>query len=267
MSRGRSLFIAAGAAGLLVLTFGVAWAAGTLSPKEQLGKAIFFDENLSLNRNLACASCHGAAVGFTGPDSLINLHGAVYEGSIAGAFGNRKPPSSAYTTMSPILHVDKKGAWVGGNFWDGRATGEKLGIPAADQAQGPFLNPAEQALPDSACVVYRVFTGGYGADFEAVWGAGSRSITWPSPSDVEASCSVLGGTVTLSAVDRATANTAYDRIALSIAAFEASAEVNSFSSKYDATTTGKAELTALEQRGLTPVSYTHLRAHETRHDL
>jgi cytochrome c peroxidase len=256
MSRGRSLFIAVGAVGLLALTFTVASAAGTLSPtgtqasSARLGKAIFFDQNLSLNRNLSCASCHDPAVGFTGPISAINLHGAVYEGSIAGAFGNRKPPSSAYTTMSPILHVDKKGAWVGGNFWDGRATGAKLGIPAADQAQGPFLNPAEQALPDSACVVYRVFTGGYGADFEAAWGAGSRSITWPSPSDVEASCSVLGGTVTLSAADRAKANTAYDRIALSIAAYEASAAVNTFSSKYDATFGGGAKLTKLEQRGL-----------------
>src|SRR5450759_4647999 len=54
--------------------------------------------------------------------------------------------------------------------------------------------------------------------------------------------------------DRAKADVAYDRIALSIAAFEASAEVNSFSSKYDATTTGKAKLTALEQRGLTLLS-------------
>src|SRR5450759_3984202 len=256
MWRARTLLLAAGAVGLLVVTFGVASAAGTLSPtgtlspNERLGKAIFFAANLSLNRNLACASCHGAAVGFTGPISEINQHGAVYEGSVAGAFGNRKPPSNAYTTMSPILHVDKTGTWVGGNFWDGRATGAKLGNPAADQAQGPFLNPKEQALPDSACVVYRVFTGGYGADFEAVWGAGSRSITWPSPSDVEASCSVLGGTVNLSAVDRATANTAYDRIALSIAAYEGSAEVNTFSSKYDATFGGGVQLTALEQRGL-----------------
>jgi len=46
--------------------------------------------------------------------------------------------------------------FIGGNFWDGRATGEKLGNPAADQAQGPFLNPKEQALPNAACVVYRV---------------------------------------------------------------------------------------------------------------
>jgi cytochrome c peroxidase len=257
MWRARTLLLAAGAVGLLAVTFGVASAAGTLSPtgtlspNERLGKAIFFDENLSLNRNTACASCHGAAVGFTGPISEINQHGAVYEGSVAGAFGNRKPPSNAYTTMSPILHVDKTGAWVGGNFWDGRATGEKLGNPAADQAQGPFLNPKEQALPDSACVVYRVFTGGYGADFEAVWGAGSRSITWPSPSDVEASCSVPNGTVTLSTQDRAKADVSYDRIALSIAAYEASAEVNTFSSKYDAASKGEAKLTALEQRGLT----------------
>src|SRR5450756_2031430 len=105
MLRGRSLFIAAGAAGLLMLTFTVAWAAGTLSPKEELGKAIFFDQNLSLNRNLSCSSCHDPAVGFTGPISEINQHGAVYEGSIAGAFGNRKPPSSAYTTTVSYTHL------------------------------------------------------------------------------------------------------------------------------------------------------------------
>ena len=249
MSRRRSLFIAAGAAGLLMLTFTVAWAAGPLSSKEELGKAIFFDQNLSLNRNLACASCHGAAVGFTGPDSLINLHGAVYEGSIAGAFGNRKPPSSAYTTMSPILNLDATMGWVGGNFWDGRATGAKLGIPAADQAQGPFLNPKEQALPDSACVVYRVSVASYPVSYKAVWGTDLGSVTWPA--GIDAACSTEGATVTLSDPDRATANTAYDRIALSIAAYEASAEVNTFSSKYDATTKGKAKLTALEQRGLT----------------
>jgi cytochrome c peroxidase len=81
MPRGRYLLIAAAAAGLLMVTFGVASAAGMLSPTEtqsssaRLGKAIFFDQNLSLNRNLSCASCHDAAVGFTGPLSKINLHG------------------------------------------------------------------------------------------------------------------------------------------------------------------------------------------------
>jgi len=42
---------------------------------------------------------------------------------------------------------------------------------------------------------------------------------------------------------------AYDQIALSIAAYEASPEVNAFSSKYDLTFTGKSKLTKLEQKG------------------
>ena len=146
-----------------------------LTPEEQLGKSIFFDENLSINQNQSCASCHGPEAGWTGPLSDINAHGAVYEGSIPGRFGNRKPPSAAYATLSPIFHMDRHGLFVGGNFWDGRATGEKLGNPAADQAQGPFLNPVEQALPDSACVVYRVCNGAYPVSFEEVWG--DRAVT------------------------------------------------------------------------------------------
>lgn len=42
---------------------------------------------------------------------------------------------------------------------------------------------------------------------------------------------------------------AYDYVALSIAAYEASSEVNPFSSKYDAFLAGKAELTKQERRG------------------
>ena len=121
-----------------------------LSPNEQLGKSIFFDTDLSINGNQACAACHTPEVGWTGPDSALNVDGAVYEGSISGRFGNRKPPSSAYATHSPILHyvIKKKAAlFIGGNFWDGRATGEKLGNPAADQAQGPFLNPPGAGTP------------------------------------------------------------------------------------------------------------------------
>ncbi len=110
-----------------------------------LGKKLFFDQRLSVNGNQACAACHGPQVGWTGPDAEINVHGAVYEGSVAGRFGNRKPPSSGYATLSPVFNYDPVGAeFAGGNFWDGRATGWKLGNPAADQAQGPFLNPVER---------------------------------------------------------------------------------------------------------------------------
>ena len=206
---------------LLALSVGVGVAvSGEPTAKETLGKLIFFDENLSLNSNQSCATCHAPEAGWTGPTSFINEHGAVYEGSIPGAFGDRKPPSSAYATQSPILHVDKKGVFVGGNFWDGRATGERLGSPAAEQALGPFLNPMEQALPSAAEVVTRVCASSYASLFTAVWGA-----------------------------DACSDKDAYDYIGLSIAAYEASPEVNAFTAKYDWSMQGKAKLTQLERRG------------------
>ena len=217
--------------------------AETLSPIEELGKSIFFDENLSINANQSCASCHGPEAGWTGPESEVNAGGAVYEGSIAGRFGDRKPPSAAYATLSPIFHMDKKGLFTGGNFWDGRATGEKLGNPAADQAQGPFLNPVEQALPDSACVVYFVCTSDdYLVSFEDVWGTEICNITWPG--DVVTVCATEGTSVSISPSDRAKSDMAYDQIALSIAAYEDSPEVNAFTSKFDT-----AKLTKEEQKG------------------
>lgn len=201
--------------------------AQVLTQKEQLGKYIFFDANLSIGRNQACAACHAPEVGWTGPDASINRAGGVYEGSVSGRFGNRKPPSSAYATPNPLLHyvLEKKEArFIGGNFWDGRATGEKLGTPAADQAQGPFLNALEQALPAPADVVSRVCGGSYGDLFKKVWGA---DICDP---------------------DKVT--TAFDKIALSIAAFEASPESNAFTSKYDYYLKGMVDLTKEEKRGL-----------------
>lgn len=221
---------------------GSAGAAG-LTDMEQLGKSIFFDQNLSINGNQSCAACHDPEWGFTGSLEEINAAGGVYEGSIAGRFGNRKPPSAAYATRSPIFHF-AKGLFVGGNFWDGRATGEKLGNPAADQAQGPYLNPAEQALPDNACVVYRVCMASYSVSFESVFGAEACDVSWPA--DLETRCASEGGSVSLSEADRTKVDQAYDHVALAIAAFEGSPEVNPFTSKLDA---GRRYLTWEEKRG------------------
>jgi cytochrome c peroxidase len=254
MNKRRFLGVAALFVAILLLLVALAPVGAqdpVLSPNEQLGKSIFFDLNLSINQNQACAVCHTPEAGWTGPDSDINAHGSVYEGSIPGRFGNRKPPSSAYATQSPILHVDKKGLWIGGNFWNGRATGEVLGNPAADQALGPFLNPAEQALPDSACVVYRVCNpvvpGDYPVSFEDIWGAGACDISWPG--NVNAVCATEGATVVLSDADRAKSDMAYGNIGLSVSVYEASPEVNAFTSKYDFTFSGDAKLTKEEQKG------------------
>ena len=181
----------------------------SLTRIEALGKALFFDQNLSSNRTQSCAACHAAEVGFTGPDSIINAGGAVYQGALPHRFGNRKPPSSAYAGDSPVLYFNEEdGGWFGGMFWDGRATGATLGDPLAEQAQGPYLNPLEQALPNAQVLCVRVKQSAYAGLFEEVWGAGSLNCA----KDV---------------------NGVYEKIGRSVAAYERSQEVNPFSSKFD----------------------------------
>ena len=217
-------------------------------PAQQLGRQIFFDKNLSVSRNQSCASCHAPEVGWTGPDSILNSNGGVYNGSIPERFGNRKPPSAAYAAQSPVLHFDKKEkVFVGGSFWDGRATGKRLKSPLAEQAQGPFLNPLEHGFADAACVVNRVCTASYGSALEQLW-PGSCAIDWPA--DIASGCAVDGYKAQLAFAERAKVDIAFDRIALAVAAFESSAEVNPFSSRFDAWLAGKAKLTRQEQLGL-----------------
>lgn len=197
-----------------------------LTFKEQLGKALFFDK-ISSPDWMSCATCHDPDTGFTGPIPGINKHGAVYRGAIPKRFGNRKPPSAAYATFSPVFHFDEaEGLFVGGNFWDGRATGERLGNPAADQALGPFLNPVEQNNADMLAVLKQVAKAKYANLWEEVWGD-------PLSYDTD-------GEIILN----------YHRIGLAIAAYESSAEVNQFSSKFDYFLTGEAELTDLEETGM-----------------
>jgi hypothetical protein len=63
---------------------------------------------------------------------------APYPGSVRTRFSERKPQSHAYAPLAPVLHYNAaQGDLVGGNFWDMRATGRRLGNPAAEQAQGP----------------------------------------------------------------------------------------------------------------------------------
>src|SRR3977135_1986121 len=108
---------------------------------ELLGKLMLYDKNLSVYRNEACAFCHMPETGFTGPVSELKQTTAAYPGSGRTRFSNRKPQTPAYAPLSPVLHYNPgQGDLVGGNFWDMRATGRRLGNPAAEQAQGPPTN-------------------------------------------------------------------------------------------------------------------------------
>ena len=179
-----------------------------LTPIEQLGKNLFFDKALSSPEGQSCAACHGPQVGMTGPDESNNKTGGVYEGAVSSRFGNRKPPASAYAGDSPVFHINENGIFSGGMFWDGRATGETLGDPLAEQAMGPFLNPLEQNMPDSRAIIAKVKKSGYAPLFEQVWGKGSLD----NQNDVDKT---------------------YEQIARSIAAYERSSEVNPMNSKFD----------------------------------
>jgi cytochrome c peroxidase len=204
----------------VVLVVGVFWIASAvnLTPQERLGKKLFFDTNLSTPAGQSCAVCHGPDVGWTGPDEDINEAGAVYEGAVLGRFGDRKPPASAYAGDSPILHHDGT-KWVGGMFWDGRATGWTLGDPLAEQALGPFLNPAEQNNASPQVVIDKVLASSYKNLFLQV------------------------------CTDPGTA-ARYECIGRAIAAYERSSEVSQFTSKYDYWLKGQARLTGQEQWGL-----------------
>jgi cytochrome c peroxidase len=196
-----------------------------LTPIEMLGKNIFFDK-ISDPDWMSCATCHAPEVGFTGPIAGINAHGAVYRGAVSKRFGNRKPPSAAYATLSPIFKYDEdEELFVGGNFWDGRATGADLGNPAADQALGPFLNPVEQNNASKEAVLMQIAESKYADLWETVW---DEPVSYDEM-DVEEN---------------------YDRVGLSIAAYESSSDVNQFSSKYDLFLAGQVELSEQETNGL-----------------
>ena len=222
---------------------------------ELLGKAMLYDKQLSVNRNEACAFCHMPSTGFTGPVSELNRTTGSYPGSVRTRFSERKPQTHSYAPLSPVLHYNAgQDDLVGGNFWDMRATGRRLGNPAAEQAEGPPTNPVEMGLPDIACAVYRVSQRPYRALFESVWGPQAFAIAWPD--NAEAVCNQPGppapddpAPVHLGPLDRGRAATTFDQMAQSIAGYEASHEVTAFSSKYDAVQAGKAKFTPQEQAG------------------
>jgi cytochrome c peroxidase len=184
-----------------------------LTPLEELGKLLAFDETLSEPDGRSCATCHDPSVAFTDPDRSR----PVSAGAVPGRVGSRNSPTWAYASFTPPRRFDpEEGIWVGGLFWDGRVDS------LAEQAKLPFLEPLEMNAPDAASVVAAVRAAPYADRFRAVFGADA-----------------------LDDVDRA-----YDRIAEALAAFQSSREVVRFDSKYDAYLAGRTALTPLEARGL-----------------
>jgi cytochrome c peroxidase len=214
----------------------------SLTPIQELGKQIFFDARLSEPVGVqACASCHAPQVGFSGFGDIPTGGAAsaagfkrgfvagIGEGAVVGAFGNRKPPTAAYSNLVPPMVYDPvDNAFVGGLFWDGRATGLRLGSTAAEQALGPFLADKEQNHPGPAAVLAKLKNN---RAYIALWqkAYGTTDINTSTDADIALN---------------------YDRIGLAVAEYEASKEVSPFSAKIDAVLAGTATLTPDENAGM-----------------
>jgi cytochrome c peroxidase len=172
-----------------------------------LGEAIYKDANLSKNANQSCMTCHDPSAGFADPANLADpAMLPVSQGSFPDRFGGRNAPTASYAGFSPIFYYDAaEGLYIGGMFWDGRATGLTLADPLAEQALGPFLNPVEMALSSKTEVIAKIQESSYAKLFTQVFGPDS----W---SDVDA---------------------AYDNVGRAVAAFERSAPVSAFKSRFD----------------------------------
>jgi cytochrome c peroxidase len=245
-------------------------APGSSQFTQALGKALIYDQSLSVNNNLACATCHEPYSGFTGGSSFFNATTSADPGSVAilnagaGTIGpnarisSRKPQTYAYAPFSPVLHFNNTQMdFYGGNFWDMRAGGIRLQNPAAEQAQGPPTNPVEMANLDIATYVYKISKSKEAPFFEEYWGKGSLSsikfpsniatlATKPGPPPANTPNPVLA---MLSQADQNLVISAFDHAAVSTSSYEAGPEVSSFSSKFDAALLGATTLTADELAG------------------
>src|SRR5438105_14623516 len=224
---------------------------------QTLGKLMNYDLNMSVFKNMACASCHLPYAGFSGPIPSVNLTMIAYPGSFRFRAGKRTAQRYTYSPWYPVLQLNEtQGLFFGGNFWDSRATGYLLQNPDAEQAQHPPVDTQEMGLPDTACIAFRLSQAEYRPLFEQVWGLGSLNIKFPH--DTEQICATPGGAavfgtdttpVKLSPEDRTQANRVFDNWGQSLDAFEKSREVSPFTSKFDAFLASNATLTPDEMAG------------------
>jgi len=222
-----------------------------------LGKLMNYDENMSPFRNRACAFCHLPYTGFSGPIPSVNATMIAYPGSMEFRANKRTAQRYTYAPFFPVLNFNAvEGAFFGGNFWDGRATGYLISNPDAEQAQHPPVDPGEMANPDIACIAYKLSLAAYRPLFEQIWGAGSLTIAFPANAAQICSTPVgaasLGGSATplaLSPADRTKATQVFNDWGHAIDEYENSVGVSAFSSKFDAFLAGAYTMTPDEMAG------------------
>ncbi|WP_108063528.1 cytochrome-c peroxidase [Poseidonibacter lekithochrous] len=187
-----------------------------LKAKEELGKVLYFDKNLSKNRTQACSTCHNPDAGFV-DDRNNGVGAAVSLGDDGKSLGDRTAPTAAYAKFAPEFHYDeKKKKYIGGQFWDGRES------TLAGQAGGPPTNPIEMGMPSKKDTVDRLLENTfYVESFKKIYGENIFN----------------------------SSSEAYSAMADAIEKFEMTSEFSPFDSKYDRFLRGEYDLTPLEDLG------------------
>ena len=120
-----------------------------------LGKKLYFEKAISINKTQSCNSCHPIDDKGAGADNLKTGKGAI------GKSGDRNDPP----TMNAGFQIAQ--------FWDGRAA------TLEEQAQGPPLNPIEMGMPNAEALVERLKgTNHYSADFKQAFPDEKDSVTF-----------------------------------------------------------------------------------------
>ncbi len=113
--------------------------------KIELGKKLFFDTRLSLDRASSCATCHNPEKAFA--DGLPRARG--FQGALL--------PRNSPTVLNAAYNTAQ--------FWDGRAA------TLDEQCKGPLLAPAEMNMLDEKHLVDRLNSiPGYRQDFQTIFG-------------------------------------------------------------------------------------------------
>jgi cytochrome c peroxidase len=111
-----------------------------------LGRQLYYDPVLSVDRTVSCATCHSPKLGFS--------DGVPHSTGVGGKKGTRNAPTvwnAAYSTVQ---------------FWDGRSPSLEA------QASGPMQNPVEMAHSLAGVETVLNADPGYKALFEKAYGPG-----------------------------------------------------------------------------------------------
>jgi cytochrome c peroxidase len=127
-----------------------------------LGKKLYFEEAISINKTQSCNDCHPINNKGGGADNRKTGLGAL------GKSGTRNDPS----TLNAGFQIAQ--------FWDGRSP------DLADQAKGPVLNPVEMGMPSPKKVVERLKAAGYMNEFDIAFPGQDDPLTYDNFSEAVA---------------------------------------------------------------------------------